>query len=231
VPGLAAGDDHHRFRWALVCAALFEVVGLAALLSTHSVYRPPPGPTQPAPIRVRIVPVPPVARIPPSLPEPKLRPHPIQRQLRPMPAPHPRERQRKPLPARALAVPTPPLPVLRPPIPVVAPAPAAVPMPVAPAVRRAATDRYAARLRSIIQVHVRVPAIVRSLHLRGRAIVLFRLRPDGALLWVRIGRSSGISPIDTASVAEVRSLRYPPFTTRMPKRPLTFSVAVHMTSR
>ncbi|MHB8415638.1 MAG: TonB family protein [Acidiferrobacteraceae bacterium] len=104
-------------------------------------------------------------------------------------------------------------------------------MPVAPEVRSHATDRYAARLRAIIQAHVRLPAIVRALHLRGRAVVAFRLMPDGSLLWARIVRSSGVRPIDTASVADVHALSYPPFTSRMPKRPLTFTVAVHMISR
>lgn len=225
VPGLPGRDDNRRFRRALICAALLEAAGLVAVLSLHSVYhQPPPESTQPAPIRVRIVSLPPVVVAPPRRPEPKPKPHPMPRQVLPRPAPRPRKPQHRPLPAHAPTVHAPP-PSPLPPMPVTAP------MPVAPEVRSHATDRYAARLRAIIQAHVHLPAIVRALHLRGRAIVAFRLTPDGSLLWAHIVRSSGVRPIDIASVAEVHALSYPPFTSRMPKRPLTFTVAVHMISR
>ena len=124
----------------------------------------------------------------------------------------------------------PPLPTLAPPPPLAAPTPTPVAAPpaVPAAVRMSAIGRYAATVRGLIQAQVRVPQTVRALRLRGRALVAFRLAPDGHLLWARLVRSSGLGPIDRAALREVRERQYPHFSSKMPHHPLNFSVVVDM---
>ncbi len=214
---IPSGDDSRRFGIALLAAAVIE----ASLIAVIALHR---GQTHPvASVRSRVsvhfVTLPPVVAIAP-VPKPRPVPHPQPTKTRPRPAPQPPKRQPASLPA--------PMPAPVAPAP---PARVASPAPMPPAMHARVLDRYAARIRTIIQANIRLPGIVRALHLAGRADVVFRLRPDGSVVWVRLARSSGVAPIDAAAVTEVRALAYPPFTRRMPKHPITFTVVVHMVSR
>lgn len=218
-----SGDDSRRFGIALLAAAVIEA-SLIAAIALHRGQAHPPASVR-ARVNVHLVTLPPVvATAPAPVPKPRPKPAPHSEPRKALPRPLPRPPKRQP------ASPPLPIPASAPVVPTL-PAPVAAPAPVAPAMQARAVDRYAARIRTIIQTNIRLPDIVRALHLAGRANVVFRLRPDGSVLWARLARSSGAAPIDAAAVAEVHVLEYPPFTRRMPKHPLTFTVVVHMVAR
>lgn len=89
---------------------------------------------------------------------------------------------------------------------------------------------YTAQLNAAIQLDLRVPGMVRAMHLRGVAMVTFRLTPSGALRWAKLVRSSGIPLIDAAALAKVRSSAYPPFPPALPQHDTTFRIAVRFST-
>ncbi len=195
------------FRRSLGMAVAVELLVLASYVAYHHLTPPVTVGLKRAPTRIHMV------TLPRPLPKPApvpVRPHP----RLPAPVHHP-----VPLPR-----PVPPRVVRRlPPPPPPRPAP-----PVNLATAAQAVDRYAVMLRTRIQAGLRVPGEVRALGLSGAAVVTFKLTPQGQLLWVRLGRSSGFGPIDRACLAAVRMRTYPPFTAAMPHYALVFNVVVSM---
>lgn len=222
-----AGDgpaERARFRLALLAALVLE----AAVIAVPSFLVPPPPRTEPVRgvEQARLVTLPPVA--PPPVAPPKKAPRPrvpVHRVARPLP--------------RVKRAPLPLPPVTQAPAPTAAPEappqPAAPPLP-APAPNVPAPDdarlisRYAASLRALIQAQLTVPESVRALGLDGDTVIQFRLAPSGQLLSARVVSSSGIPPIDRAALADVKSLRYPPFPPTLPAVATTFSVLVHLSA-
>lgn len=170
----------------------------------------PPKPIPPPP---KPVPKPP----PPLPPPPKLVTKPLPKLPPPKPIPKPRpvhhpKPKAKPVPhiEQPVQPPVPPVPVI------------------SEAEQASATDIYAAGLRSRVQAHTQVPEAVTMMHLRGVTTLRIEIAPSGALMSVSILHSSGIPPIDRAAIASVRSTGFPPFSRKMPKRPMIFTLLVRL---
>ncbi len=175
---------------------------------------PPPKPVPPKPA-AKPMPKPP----PKPLPKPKPRPRP-----KPIPKPRPRPLPRevkprvrpKPHIVRRPIIKPQPLPLAR-----------AAPKP-SPAEIENALAAYLARLRARVQADLSVPTQIRMLGISGTAKILIRLAPDGQLLGATILQSSGAVSIDSLALKTVRETIFPPFTAKMPRHPLTFSLAVQI---
>jgi len=85
-------------------------------------------------------------------------------------------------------------------------------------------------LAPVLPVLVPLPPIARRMGLSGRdeALVEFRLKPDGQLLWARIARSSGSGTVDRAALQAFRQTDFPPFIPRMVRVDTTFALWVHL---
>ena len=90
--------------------------------------------------------------------------------------------------------------------------------------------RYAAMLNAKVQAHLVVPEMVEMMHLSGTTTLAIQVAPDGRLIGVSVGRSSGSGEIDRAAIAAVRSSRLPPFPDGMPQRPVTFDLRVRLSA-
>jgi TonB family protein len=64
--------------------------------------------------------------------------------------------------------------------------------------------------------------------LSGKALVVFRLRPNGQILWTRIAQSSGSSILDQAALRALRQADLPPFLSKMARVDTTFELWVHL---
>ncbi|HUW98741.1 MAG TPA: cell envelope integrity protein TolA [Acidiferrobacter sp.] len=202
------------FSRALALAVALELLVLASYVAYRHFMLPVTVGLHRVPTIVHMVTLPeprPTPALPLVRPHPRLRPpvhHPVPRPAPPMPP--------RPLPRRVVA-PAPVAPRLLPPVNRITAA--------------QAVDRYAVMLRTRIQTGLRVPGEVQALGLSGAATVAFELTPQGQLLWARLGRSSGLGPIDRACIAAVRARTYPPFTAAMPPHPMIFDVVVAMRQR
>lgn len=219
-------------RASLVAIAL-EGLLLGAWLIVMPAHAPKTVGLRRKPMAVHFVTLPAPPHVVPKPPPPRVQPKPRPPRVhhpKPRPAPRPERRppivhrRPVPLPAPVKAPPPPPKPVSR------APAPPPPPPP-SPATVAQAVDRYAVMLRTRIQRGLVVPRRVTALGLSGKALVAFELTPGGRLLWARIVRSSGISLVNRAALAAVRSRHYPPFTKNMPHHPTVFRVRVGLNDR
>ena len=89
-------------------------------------------------------------------------------------------------------------------------------------------SRYVGLVRPMIQSRLHVPSLLKAMGLTGRAIVEFRLSPQGRLLWAKVVAPSGIEAVNSAALAAVVGGHYPPFLKRMPKKNTTFEITVHI---
>lgn len=208
------GYSDSPFSRAVVLAVLTEGL-IVAVIVVLGLMRPAPVTTglRQKPLSVHLVtlprPLPPqmIPKAVPARPKPLLRP--IPRPVihhRPVPLPVPVKRM-----APKVVRPVPPRPVLPPP---------------SKAVAAQAVNRYAVEVRSRIEAGLIVPRRIAALGISGRTIVAFKLMPSGRLLWARVARSSGITLIDRASLAAVKSRIYPAFTRMMPDHAVVFRVSV-----
>lgn len=87
---------------------------------------------------------------------------------------------------------------------------------------------YSAILREQVRAALVVPAIARQMGLSGKTLVLFRLKPDGQMLWARILRTSGSGILDRAAIRAFHQADFPPFVPRMRRVDTTFELWVHL---
>ncbi|EQD46678.1 hypothetical protein B2A_08798, partial [mine drainage metagenome] len=179
------GEDRLRTPfWRSTGAAIFlELLLLAGLFAWIMIGRMAPANTQQVVTAVTLV-------APPKPPHPVVRP------------PEP------PMPMSQIA-PAPALPQIAP-LPPIAdglPVPRALflPQPPAPSAQPRTTGRvnplalYSAILREQVRAALVVPAIARQMGLSGKTLVIFRLEPDGRMLWARVARTSGSKVLDRAA--------------------------------
>ena len=172
---------------------------------------PPPKPVQPP--KPHVPPPPPIPKPPLPVPVPKPLPKPVPKP-RPKPVVHHRPAPRpKPV---AHQVPRP-----------VAPTPPK-PQPVPAAVQENALEAYAGSVHVAVQADLKVPEMVKMLHLSGVTELALRIAPSGQLLGVSVIRSSGAPPIDRAALAAVRATRFPPFGATMPHHPITVDISIRL---
>jgi protein TonB len=86
---------------------------------------------------------------------------------------------------------------------------------------------YTAILREQVRAALVVPAIARQMGLSGKTLVLFRLEPNGRMIWARIARSSGSGILDRAALDALHQADFPPFVPRMSRADTTFELWVH----
>ncbi|MHB1543075.1 MAG: energy transducer TonB [Gammaproteobacteria bacterium] len=87
---------------------------------------------------------------------------------------------------------------------------------------------YSAILREQVRAALVVPAIARQMGLSGKTLVIFRLEPDGQMLWARVARTSGSSILDRAALEALHQADFPPFVPRMKRVDTTFELWVHL---
>ncbi len=87
---------------------------------------------------------------------------------------------------------------------------------------------YSAILREQVRAALVVPAIARQMGLSGKTLVIFRLEPDGRMIWARIARSSGSDILDQAALDALHQADFPPFVPRMNHVDTTFELWVHL---
>ena len=224
------GKDH--FGRALMIGAVIEALMIGGLVYSH-LSQPVTVKPKPKIIAIHMIkPAPPKPKPVPPPPKPVVHPKPIPKPVpRPIPIPRPIPHPvvRHPLPSKPLLAktPAPQAPVYTP--PVTPPVPPPPPAP-SPAARQSAIDTYAAMLRARVQANARVPDSVRMMHVRGTAVISFRLTPSGHLISAQVAQSSGIGAINRAALKTVEDTRFPPFTKKMPKHPMTFDVSVHLSA-
>ena len=220
--------DH--FGRALMIGAVLEALMIGGLIYSH-LSQPVTIKPKPKIIAIHMIkPAPPKPKPVPPPTKPVVHPKPIPKPVpKPIPRPVPHPVVHHPLPPKpSLAkTPAPQAPVYTP--PVTPPAPPPPPAP-SPAARQSAMDTYAAMLRARVQANARVPDSVRMMHVGGTAVISFRLTPSGRLLSAQLAQSSGIGAINRAALKTVEDTRFPPFTKKMPKHPMTFDVSVHLSA-
>lgn len=220
------GDRSPHFKYAVLVAVLVEVgivVGLMSMprtpptpkpvkkvVSVHMVTLPPPPP--PAP---KVVPPKPVP------PQPVVLPRPVVHRPAPVPI-------QPPTPPQPPVVHRPPPPVPVPPVPVTPPSPP-IPAPPAPAPVYSGIGAYGSGARSLVKRNLRIPAVIKRLHLHGTVVVSFRVPPGGGKAFtVRVVGGTGNPLIRRAALRALSATSFPAYTSTMPNKALTFTVPIEI---
>ncbi len=229
------GDRSPHFKYAVLAAVLVEAGIVAGLLSmprtppapkpvkkvvsVHMVTLPPPPP--PAPKVVPPKPAPPRPTVPPRPVVHRPAPVPIQ----PPAPPQPPVVHRPPPP-----VPVPPAPVTPPPpmhVPAAPPPPMPTPAPPAPVY--SGIGAYGSGARSLVKRNLRIPAVIKRLHLHGTVVVSFRVPPGGGKAFmVRVVGGTGNPLIRRAALRALSATSFPAYTRSMPNKALTFTVPIEI---
>lgn len=225
---------------ALVLDLLLVVVALFAVTAPHpktikptrmKIHMIEPPALIHAPSRPAALPRPPAPVVPPRprkqvetkpLPRPK---HPqVEHALRPPPVHRPPQTvmHRSSVPPQPVA----PQPTLA--RPLLERAPAATAPPPSPAEIQSAEARYAGMLRSEILSRLVVPRQLRNLGATGIATVIFRVSPNGQLVWARVKRSSAYAEVNRVAMASVERAHFPQFLRQMPHQPITFEIPIRV---
>ncbi|MBN6740417.1 TonB family protein, partial [Acidithiobacillus sp. MC6.1] len=119
-------------------------------------------------------------------------------------------------------------PVPVPPIPVTPPSPP-IPAPPAPAPVYSGIGAYGSGARSLVKRNLRIPAIIKRLHLHGTVVVSFRVPPGGGKAFtVRVVGGAGNPLIRRAALRALRATSFPAYTRSMPNKALTFTVPIEI---
>ncbi|QQD73860.1 energy transducer TonB [Acidithiobacillus ferrivorans] len=220
------GDRNPHFKYAVLAAVLVEVGIVAGLLSM------PRTPPAPKPVK-KVVSVHMVTLPPPPPPAPKVIP-PKPAPPRPTVPPRPVVHRPAPVPIQPPAPPQPPVvhrpppPVPVPPIPVTPPSPP-IPAPPAPAPVYSGIGAYGSGARSLVKQNLRIPAIIKRLHLHGTVVVSFRVPPGGGKAFkMRVVGGTGNPLIRRAALRALSATSFPVYTRTMPNKALTFTVPIEI---
>lgn len=192
----------HRER---IAAAGTAISSIFLLLALQFVSAAPPD-TEPEPMPIELVHLPPPPKEPEPVPEKPLPPPPkasVQpKQESPPPAP---VAQVKPAPA--MAEPAPALPVQAQ-QPVEPPKAVEPPQPQPQHSNPAAESGYQARARAEIEKQKRYPEEAQQLGMTGSVLVSYTIARDGRLLRAEIAQSSGFKLLDQAALQAVQRTRF-----------------------
>ncbi|MBU2786764.1 energy transducer TonB [Acidithiobacillus sp. VAN18-1] len=208
----------NSFRYAIIGALAVELALVAGLIFfPHS---QPAKKKPPEVISVKMVHLPP----PPPPPKPKVKP--IPHPPKPVKLPVPVVHRPAPLPVKPPSPPTPPppKPVVKVPPPVKTPPP---PPPPPPAPVYSGVGAYGDGARSVVRGNVHVSAIIKRLGLTGTVVIGFKLAPSGGKAYdVHVVSGSDNPLLRKAAIKAVQDSTFPPFTSHMPPRALSFTVPI-----